>query len=287
MEKNKLLVPIDFTEVSDAAVSYAVEFAKKTNCLIYLLHVIEKPVLFIGKRHTYNNEMIEEATLSRLRKISEEIETNHGVESEIIAISGNIFDTINTVAREVESNFVIMGTHGIKGLQYLRGSNALRVIYHSSVPFILTQKDLPVPAKQHKIVFPIDVAPESAQKSDWAAYLAQRFDSEIHFIVPNETDKYLARKINFNLNFCKKVFANRNIPFIVKHIEEDNNYLPEATIKFAEEINASMIIIMIYPSKGAGEFFITPSQQKIISNPANIPVVCINPGNLFMLQTIV
>ena len=67
---NKVLVPIDFSEVSECAVQHAIEFAKLAGYSVSLLHVIEKPTIVIGS-NKFNNELIEEATLKRLQTISE------------------------------------------------------------------------------------------------------------------------------------------------------------------------------------------------------------------------
>ena len=56
---------------------------------------------------------------------------------------GNIFEDIGDVAKEIGARLIIMGTHGIKGIQKLVGSYALKVILHSEIPFIITQKKRP------------------------------------------------------------------------------------------------------------------------------------------------
>jgi len=281
--KNRILVPVDFSEVSDFAIQHAVIFAKKINADLYLLHIIEKPLIYVSRNNKYDNQLIEEATMTRLQKIADEIEYNQQLNVEIIAISGNIFDSINHVAREMEANFVFMGTHGVKGMQYIRGSNALRILYQATIPYILTQKLPQHEGEFDNIIFPVDVQPESAQKADWAIFIAKKFNSKINIIVPKENDKLINRKVNWSLNFVKKAFTTAGINFNVKLTDRDNTYLAEDTIKFAEEIKANLIMVMIYPSKGT-EFLITPDQQKVISNPHQIPVMCINLGTLVTLQ---
>lgn len=283
--KSKILIPLDFSEVSDIAIMHATEFAKKTNSEIYLLHVIEKRMTFIGKNKEYDNQLIEKTTVNRLQKVAEDIETTHKLNVEIIVVPGNIFDTITAVASEVGASFVFMGTHGVKGIQHITGSYALKVIYHSSVPFILTQKEEPKKENAYKkIIFPIDTRQESAQKTEWAVYLAKTFDAEIHIVYPKETDNYLVRRINGSLNYVKKIFDKYQIKYNFQCTEDNVSKLSDDTNRYAEEIDADLIMIMIYPAKGAGEFFLTPSQQKVISNTAQIPVICINPGTLFQLK---
>ena len=64
-----------------------------------------------------------------------------------------IFSTIGEVATEIDANLVIMGTHGIRGMQKLTGSWALKVIVGSKAPFLVVQGP-PESDQLHDIVFP-------------------------------------------------------------------------------------------------------------------------------------
>lgn len=287
MQKNKVLVPVDFTEVSDKAVAHAIAFAKRTDAEINLLHVIDRKITVIGKTSNYENKLVAQDIIEKLQDIAYNIESKHKLSAEIIVVPGNIFETINSVASEIDANFVFMGTHGVHGWQYVRGSNALRVIYHSPVPFILNQELVPNEETAFKkIVFPIDIRVESAQKTNWVVYFSKYFKSEVEIIYPTVADKYLNRKVTQNLAFVKKILVRNAVPFNETKSSKDYGGLADDTNKLAAEVNADLIMIMIYPAKGAGEFFITPDQHKILENKANVPVICINPSNLFLLQTI-
>ncbi len=283
-KKNKVLVPVDYSEVSTAAIEHAIIYAKKTNAELNLLNVIEKRPVFIGRNKEYENKLIEEGAISKLKQIAADIETKHNIEVEIIVVPGNIFDTINSVAHEISADFVVMGTHGLSGWQYLFGSNALKVIYHSTVPYILTQKRAPIKGDFDNILFPIDIHRETVQKTSWAIYFHKIFGSTINILEPTEPDEYRAKKIAYNLSYVKRAFTRHNVDFVVHKSDLDVSSLAEETNRFAEELSANLIMIMIYPSKGTGEFFLTPIQQNVISNKAQIPVVCINPGTVFMLE---
>ncbi len=285
-DQNKILVPVDFTDISNAAIQHATLLAKQTNSEINLLHVIQKSFVFIGKKKKYEDQIIESGTQTRLQELADRIANEEKIPTDILAVQGNIYDTITAVASEIAANFVVMGTHGVKGIQHLTGSNALKVIYHSPVPFMLTQSKGPIGEMYDNIVFPLDSQHESIQKTDWAIFFSRKFNSKINILVPTEADSYLSKRVKNNLNYVKGKFEKNNISYSVNVSTRDSAYLAEETNKYATEINANLILIMIYPSRGSGEFFITPNQQKMISNPAEIPVMCINPGALFTLQAL-
>jgi len=284
--KNKILIPVDFTEIADVAIENGIAIAKGIDAEIYLLHVIQKNIVFIGRTNKYDNELIAAGTINKLHEIADNIESVHKLKVDIIAIPGNIYDTINAVASEIGANFVVMGTHGMKGLQFIKGSNVLRIVYHSPVPYILTQKKNFAPENYSNVVFPVDAHQESAQKTDWAIYLAKKFNSKINVLAITESDGFLAKRINHNLYYIKNKFNQNNVNYTIETSTKDGSEFAEETNRYADAIKANMIMITLYPQKGAGEFFLTPAQQKIIMNPGEIPVLCINPGALVMLQSL-
>ena len=120
-QKN-VLVPTDFSEVCDNAISYAVETAKTANYKIYLLHVIDKNTKTSLKKEGLTEESID----AKLKSIADKIKANDHLEVETIAREGNIFTTIGEVAKEVEANMLILGTHGKVGKQKL---NSARTVF--------------------------------------------------------------------------------------------------------------------------------------------------------------
>jgi hypothetical protein len=53
---------------------------------------------------------------------------------------GSVYEDIGDAAAEIDADLIIMGTHGMRGMQFITGSRALRVITSSSVPFVVVQE---------------------------------------------------------------------------------------------------------------------------------------------------
>ena len=281
MKKNTILVPIDFSEVADTAIQLAAEFAKSQNAELSLLHVIEKKVTLVGRNRKFDNELIEESTYTRLESYADQIEEKYKVKTEILAIAGNIFDTINDVAKEINSSWVFMGTHGVKGFNILGGSSALKVVYHSSVPYVLTQKSLPNGVGFERIVVPIDYHLQSRELSFWAELLAKKYNSKVYFITPSTGDAGIAKKIATNLHYFKEKLTQAGIDFQVDSSERGLDDMAIMTNDYAKFVKANLVMIMVFPATGIEEFLFSNAAQKIIANPAEIPVFCINPSILF------
>jgi nucleotide-binding universal stress UspA family protein len=284
MKKNTILVPIDFSEVADTAIRLAAEFAKKHNADLSLLHVIEKRVTVIGRNKKFDNELIEEATYSRLETYADHIEEIHKIKTDILAIAGNIFDTINDVAKEINANWIFMGTHGVKGFNLFGGSSALKVVYHSAVPYILTQKNMPNGFNFDKIVVPVDYRLQSREIATWALHMHNKFGSEFYFIVPTASDSGIQKKITGNVNYIKEKLAKADVKFQIDISERQVDDLAIMTNDYAKFVKANLIMLMVFPATGVEEFLFSNAAQKIIANPGEIPAFCINPSILYEHQ---
>ncbi len=281
MKKNTILVPVDFSEVAETAISFAAQYARAIDGELSLLHVIEKRVTFIGRNRKFDNELIEEATYTKLEKFADEIEERFQVKTDILAIAGNIYDTINDVAKEINARWVFMGTHGAKGFNLFGGSSALKVVYHSAVPYVLTQQKMPNGFNFDKIVIPIDFRTQSRELVTWAIHVANLFGSKLYLITPSSSDKKLATKISGNLHYIKDKLVKAGIEYQIDSSDRNIDDIAIMANDYAKIIKANLIMIMVFPATGVEEFLFTNAAQKIIANPGQIPVFAINPNTIY------
>ena len=97
---------------------------------------------------------------------------------------GSIFEDIDDVAVEQDANLVIMGTHGLKGMQFLTGGRALRIVTNCSTPFIITQERGIKDTGYDDIVVPLDLHQDTKQKLSTVAEMATYFNGRVHIISP-------------------------------------------------------------------------------------------------------
>ena len=269
MEKvdKELLVTYDFTPVSENALAHALRISKYTDSPIRLLHVIEE-----GSELEQKKEEAE----SKLKLTCENFTEKNGVNLGYEILVGTIFNTIAKYASDKEARMVIMGTHGVKGMQKFTGSWALKVLIKSKVPFLVVQDK---PSDKHRftdIVFPVDFKAETREKLYWAIYLGKYFNSRIHVFKPPTTDKSLVRMINTNLNFATRYLIQNNIAYQI-HVGKKSGNFAKETIAFSQEINADLILITTTKSVHMTDFMLGLPEQEIINNSAKIPVMAVNP----------
>ena len=269
-EHKMIIIPWDFSKVAENALLHGIKIAKMVNNDIRLLHIISKDV---------KQEEKDEAK-QKLDKISEEILSKHSINTSSVILEGNIFSTISKYSSDEEANMVIMGTHGIVGMQKITGSWALKVIIGSKVPFIVVRDEPHDQEKVRNIVFPVDFRSENKEKVFMAIYMGKYFDSKIHIIKPPVTDKALSKKMNTNLNFAIKYLIQNNIEYDIHTVEKKSKFA-KSTLEFAEKNKADLILIMTTKHINITDYMLGAQEQHIIANSSKIPVMCINPKSSY------
>lgn len=264
MSKKNILVPTDFTKAGQCAEGHALKTAEIIDGEVYLLHIVKE------------REDVEEAR-KKLDKEVKELEEEHSVTIHPMVRVGSIFEDIGDAASEVGADLIFMGTHGMKGMQYVLGSNALRVIKHSSAPFIVVQEKTIDQNGYDDIVVPLDLSKETKQKLDISVNIAKYFDSRIHLITPKETDEFLRNQLERNLHFAEDFFKENAVEYTTKIADQKASDFVKAIVKHGSEKNADLISIVNLQENSLLGAFASSEEQKLITNEAQIPVMVINP----------
>jgi nucleotide-binding universal stress UspA family protein len=271
MEEHKklIVVPWDFTNIAEHALAHAVKISRMVGNDICLLHIVDSGI----------SVKEETAKKNQLKLITEENTSKYNVPVSYHISKGSIFSAIAEYANDKEASLVVMGTHGMKGMQKLTGSWALKVIVKSKVPFIVIQ-DPPVDQERyHNIVFPVDFRGENKEKMKMAIFMGKYFDSKVHMLVAVTNDKNLQKKTKVNLNFGVKYLIQNNIEYQIHEVTKGK--FAEQTIEFAQNINADLILIVTTKNITFADYVVGASEQFIIANSSKIPVCCVNPMTSF------
>jgi nucleotide-binding universal stress UspA family protein len=269
-EHQKLIVvPWDFTPVAEHALAHAAKISRMVGNEICLLHIV-------GPRISVREETTKK---KQLKQIAEESGRKYNMNIATHVSKGSIFKEISGFANDEDASLVVMGTHGMKGMQKLTGSWALKVIVKSKVPYIVVQ-DPPVDqSRYHNIVFPVDYRTENKEKMKMAIFMGKYFDSKVHILKNVATDKMISKKININLNFAIKYFLQNNIEYEIHNIPKGD--FAKQTILYAQKLKADLILIVTTKNITFADYMVGASEQYIIANSSKIPVCCVNPKASF------
>jgi len=267
MSQKKILVPTDFTEVAENAIAHAGNMANAIGGSVLLLHIIENE----DERANAEQKLIEEIDI--VKKI------NAGIVVDTLVRTGNIFEDIVGVAKENHVHLIFMGTHGMKGLQFLTGSNALKVVTGSNVPFIIVQDREYNLGGYDDIIVPITLDKKTKQKLVNVANMARYFNSKVHIIAADESDEFLRNQVRRNLKYAENYFEEIGVDYSTTLCKKSGSKYAKAILELAKEKNADLISVMNMSDTGIFSLLGSQIEQDLITNDLKIPVMLVNPKN--------
>ena len=257
----KILVPIDFTAITENALMYAIGLTDVFSVSeIVLFHVVDSEKDAPVAATNLNALIQKHEKLTKARLISN-------------IQPGNIFDHIGSTAEESNASLIIMGTHGIKGMQHIIGSKAMKVITNSNTPYIVVQK---LPYKTiNKILLPIDYTKEIKQILPFVHSLNEKIKATLVLVKQQSKDEFINKKINNNLTYFKSFLKDNNFSY-----EEAGMYSESSKYKdilaLANSTQTDLIVAAIDPETGISDYIMGVEEQKIVANESQIPVLCVN-----------
>jgi nucleotide-binding universal stress UspA family protein len=157
----RILVPMDFSAPSDAALDYARTVATRFGGSLHLLHVAEDPYRALYSAEVYVPEMEglrEEILSDATGRLKDRLRTSDLSElhATVDAIIGTPAGCIVEYADGHEMDLIVMGTHGRGGMSHLlMGSVAERVVRTAPCPVLTVRHS-------YKAAPAAEAAPETA-----------------------------------------------------------------------------------------------------------------------------
>lgn len=193
MQMNKIVVPVDFSEPSIAAVRYASALAKHFKSEIHLVHVIQHTLpwnpavnasMWAATPEGFTVEW--EQTLDArekeaLQKLKEFDQADlEGLQVKSHVMKGDPADKIVALQKEIGADLILMATHGYGAFrQLLLGSVTAKVLHDAECPVWtgahLAENALIEWRPMLQVVCAVDLKPGSREIVDWAAHFAKEF----------------------------------------------------------------------------------------------------------------
>jgi nucleotide-binding universal stress UspA family protein len=138
-----ILVPVDFSEPSKKALSYALCFAKQNRGKITLLHVIEPLPVYtdVAFPVVMGADVWETEAKKAFGKLCDEEHANTQLIRSTLTRTGTPHKEITDAARELKADLIIIATNGRTGLAHvLLGSTTERVVRHAPCPVLVVRE---------------------------------------------------------------------------------------------------------------------------------------------------
>jgi nucleotide-binding universal stress UspA family protein len=185
----RVLCPVDFSEYSAAALRYAVAFARSGGS-VHVLYVND-PLLVTTAAIALGDRGLAATSRDELRKFVDE--TIHQASAAAVGIrchvaKGKPARTIASAAEHLRCDVIVMGTHGLGGIdKAIVGSTTEWLLGRAGVPILAIPPAIEAIAPQAPrrtwpgptIMAPVDLGPESARDIRDAAALARTLDANL------------------------------------------------------------------------------------------------------------
>ena len=151
-----VIVPLDGSELSEAALPAAAEIAAKFGSKLIIIRTVESTanriamtpgLLDAPAAASANVELLAEVTEQEEKDAGTylaAVQAKLGANVEVVVAEGHPADQIIALAEERHAGLIVMSSHGRGGLgRLIHGSIADAVIKHHAIPVLLMRPDLP------------------------------------------------------------------------------------------------------------------------------------------------
>jgi nucleotide-binding universal stress UspA family protein len=171
MKISNVLVPVDFSPPSRLAVDYGVALARSFRATLTLLHVVEYPSIAVDPAQCDADAL----KLSELLGAEDKGDLN----VQTVVKVGDVDEQIRSTLREVNADFIVLGTHGRSLLgRALVGSVTQKMLRKLHVP-VLTVSHVTGPLKFGTILFAVDLSAAAEEAYGFALEVAAQTKSDL------------------------------------------------------------------------------------------------------------
>jgi nucleotide-binding universal stress UspA family protein len=251
-----ILCPIDFSEFSVKAYDYAQSLAGHYKAELLVQHVLySSHAFYIDAAYRATCRKLRTDALRKLREFAKR-QTRTKVQPQCVVQDGNASDKILSFAETQGVNLIVMGTHGLRGVDRLMlGSVTERVLRKARCPVLVVRK--PVhdfvsprenadPINLKRIVLCMDFSDHAHRALKYALSIAREYHAELTLLhvlehLPGSTDLQNARaKVTKQLKELVPPRARK--PSLVKFLVRIGKPYQEI-IKVASETQTDLAIM--------------------------------------------
>ena len=257
-EPKRILCPIDFSELADLALKYALVAAREYNATLHILHAVtfELPRYFSRNKIDHLIKELATAKSSLQNHLAEHVQKILGIHAKRNYLKFEVIEkypvrAILDFMKQESIDLIVMGTHGYIGLKHLRlGSVAENTLSNATVPlFVVRQKThLFIDASRadsmpvlKRILCPTNISETAVTALRHATAIAERFNAVLTVLQIRETDK------DTNISedqekLCAWIADTVKVQCDINPIVR-NGHAAEQIISYAEENKDDLIVL--------------------------------------------
>ncbi len=283
----KILVPVDFSKPSEAALQYALHFAQVIGAEIILLHVACAPLPAATNYHLHIGLLKEEVEKGKaklegyINQFSELTYVDGSGKLKIMPVlesEDGIIPSIEKVAKEHSVFLVVMGTHGMtRAEEILLGSVTADIIASDETPAVLAIPHNATFKSWERIVYAADFSEKDKQVIEILLELASYFpNAKVDYLhISNEKERI--EDVD-RLHQLKMAFKQTPISMLDFRFRE-NEDLDEGLDSYLENYETSLLVMLTH-HRNFFERLWHRSKAKKISFHTDIPLLVLKTSTI-------
>ncbi len=270
MSFNKILVPLDGSELAEAALAPALAFAEALSADVVLLRVVV-PLAIKLDPDLYQN------VIARAQKVAKtylnSIQSRSAfssvcLEGEIVV--GKAAESIIDYAQENEIDLIVMSSHGRSGIsRWVYGSVADKILYHATCATAVIHPQVEtIPFTHKRILVPLDGSPLAECALKPALKLAQAVSAELMLLrvtfmpllPPGPVPGWPGTEVVMNEDeqeakaYLQRVQDSLPDAPIQLHVHIATSPVAEAIIDMADKLQVDLIVMSSHGRSGLGRW---------------------------------
>ncbi len=273
----KIIVPVDFSKHSEYALKAAASLAKNYNATIYALHMLDIQEVTLTESEIYQQEKAIFFLKLAEKKFKNFLKKKYLEAVKVVPVIKHykVFSEVNAIAKEVEADIIIMGSHGASGLkEFFVGSNTEKVVRYSELPVLVIKNEM-LNTDFSDIVIASDFSEESIPAFKKLLKTLDFLKAKKHILyvnLPNEDFKTTSEMETMANNFLMKAEGNRDRLINVNYICDRS--IEKGILNFSNAVGADLISVITHGRKGLSHIF-AGSIAEDITNHSTLPIITI------------
>jgi nucleotide-binding universal stress UspA family protein len=268
----KLLVPVDFSDTSEAAVDFGLQLAKMKNAELMLLHSVDfsgtYESMYLDGPHvqSFTDEVIKEMELKMQNLYSRIKEEGLNISTHLT--SGSFLQDIRDFVEENDVDLIVMGTKGASGIkEFFVGSNTEKIVRFVDCPVISVPHRVDL-GSIRKLLLPVDLGELRPSFFEEVARFQELFSASVEFVwvkTPHQIENLKLINEEFDNLLSEYKVASSSFTIIRDVLPQDG------ILNHACETGADMLAMATHSRRGLAHWF-TGSMTEDVMNHAKIPL---------------
>lgn len=264
MSLKRLLLLTDYTVASSIAAEHCYQIASLNGGEVFSLHVVS------------DNEDIAWAEKKSREQVKNISNYNDKIAFKPIVSSQNLFQGFNDWLLAQEIGLTFMATHGKKDVQFITGSNALKLILNAEAPTLVTQQKTQLKSYK-RVLFPVFEGQEDMEfPISTFKSIVELFDSEITFMVQANKDEAAQNKVKNQIEKLKVRIGLQESKTEIYVSTQSGSKFASEVISVGQQQTYDLISMIVAAKHHRTESDKTKKfYQAMITNEFALPVLCL------------